>query len=122
MVLLMSLAGGVGAVLRFFVDQELRLRRPTEWPVGTLLVNVLGSALLGLLVAGVASGTVAPTARLVLGVGFCGGFTTFSTASLECVELAREGRVVAALGHLFGGAACCLGAALVGFQVGLAFP
>ncbi|WP_420176981.1 fluoride efflux transporter CrcB [Luteococcus sp. OSA5] len=115
MPLLMGLAGGVGAVGRFVVDQQLRARFGGGLPLGTVLVNVLGSALLGALTALTVRGAASPGLLLVWGTGFCGGFTTFSTASLEVVELARAGRVLAALAHLLGGICCCLVAAAVCF-------
>ncbi|MCE1180397.1 MAG: fluoride efflux transporter CrcB [Micrococcales bacterium] len=87
--LLISLAGGLGAVARFVVDALVNRRlRPGALPLGTLTVNITGSFVLGL-VTGIAlghSGFPAGT-QAVIGTGFCGGFTTFSTASLEVVRL-----------------------------------
>lgn len=112
---LMALLGGVGAVCRFVLDAVVRARRPGHFPSGTLVVNVLGSLLLGALAGLVLRGGADPDLRLVLGTGFCGGFTTFSTASLECVRLVQAGRRALALAYLLGGAACCLAAAALGF-------
>lgn len=112
--LLMALAGGLGAVCRFVVDSELRARTSTSVPVGTLVVNLAGSLLLGMLAATLNHG-MDPDLRLVLGAGFCGGFTTFSTASLEVVRLVLAGRPGLALGYLVGGAAACCAAAATGF-------
>ena len=108
---LMALLGGLGAVCRFMLDAALRRRVPGAFPLGTLLVNVLGSFLLGLLTGAVVSQRLDPDVRLVLGTGFCGGFTTFSTASLEVVRLVRSGRAGLALAYLLGGAIACLAAA-----------
>lgn len=82
-----SLAGGLGAVLRHTVDEGVR-RRGVGARWGTLLVNVSGSFLLGLLVG------VAPSDFWigVLGVGLLGGYTTFSTAMLQAVEATGEDR------------------------------
>ncbi|HSN44378.1 MAG TPA: fluoride efflux transporter CrcB [Propionibacteriaceae bacterium] len=90
--LVVALAGGLGAVARFLVDAAIgrRVARP-GLPLGTLVINVTGSLLLGLITGwwSVAGGD--PTLRLVLGTGFLGGYTTFSTASVEAARLAREG-------------------------------
>ena len=101
MILLLALAGGAGAVARFVLDAELRARRAGTFPVPILLVNVLGSFLLGLLTGLVRDGAD-DAWRLVLGVGFCGGFTTFSTTSVDTLRLAQRGDVRAAVGNALG--------------------
>lgn len=94
--LLVALAGGLGAVVRFLVDAAVGGRaRRFGMPLGTVVVNVTGSFLLGLLTGWWATHTADPGVRLVLGTGFLGGYTTFSTASYETVKLAGEGRWVA---------------------------
>lgn len=83
-------AGAAGAVARYLVDSWVRRRTRTVLPMGTLIVNVAGSFLLGLL-AGLAlthAGTT--TAKTVVGTGFCGGLTTWSTAAWETVRLAQD--------------------------------
>jgi CrcB protein len=96
-VLWMALAGGVGAVARFVLDGLVRSRVASWFPVGTVVVNVTGSFVLGL-VTGLALAHVVPEElRLVFGTGFCGGYTTFSTASFETVRLVEQRRVGAAL-------------------------
>ena len=96
-VLWVALAGGVGAVARFVLDGLIRSRVASWFPVGTVVVNVTGSFVLGL-VTGLALAHVVPEElRLVFGTGFCGGYTTFSTASFETVRLVEQRRVGAAL-------------------------
>ncbi len=96
-VLWVALAGGVGAVARFVLDGLVRSRVASWFPVGTVVVNVTGSFVLGL-VTGLALAHVVPEElRLVFGTGFCGGYTTFSTASFETVRLVEQRRVGAAL-------------------------
>ena len=96
-VLWVALAGGVGAVARFVLDGLVRSRVASLFPVGTVVVNVTGSFVLGL-VTGLALAHVVPEEmRLVVGTGFCGGYTTFSTASFETVRLVEQRRVGAAL-------------------------
>ena len=91
-------AGGLGAAARLVLDGAVRER--TEAPgLGTMLVNLTGSLLLGL-VAGVAAASVLPEAlRLVLGTGFLGGYTTFGTASVETARLVQQRRWAAAALH-----------------------
>lgn len=100
MIALIALAGGVGAALRFVVDGVISQRVRLPW--GTLVVNVTGSFLLGLLVAAVGDLAASDDVHAVLGTGLLGGYTTFSAASVEAVNLARgQGRrpVITAVLH-----------------------
>jgi len=87
--LLIAVCGGVGAVSRFVVDAEVRRRVRGSFPVGTFVINVLGSFVLGILTAALThqADWLSPTGKAALGTGFCGGFTTFSTASVETARL-----------------------------------
>ena len=95
-VLWVALAGGVGAVARFVLDGLVRFR-VASFPVGTVLINVTGSFVLGLVTGLTLAHVVPEELRLVVGTGFCGGYTTFSTASFETVRLVEQRRVGAAL-------------------------
>ncbi|KQR99823.1 chromosome condensation protein CrcB [Williamsia sp. Leaf354] len=96
---LVTLAGALGAVARFAVDGELRHRFGWSTPWQTTIINVTGSFALGV-VAGLVTGAgVDADWQAVIGTGFCGGYTTFSTASVETVALLRSGRVVAGIGY-----------------------
>jgi CrcB protein len=111
-------AGAVGAVFRFAVDAEVRRRWAGSFPLGTFAINVTGSLLLGILAGLVSFHHASADWQAVLGTGFCGGFTTFSTASVETVRLVQAGRTgtaaVNALGSLVTSvAACALGLVLV---------
>ena len=86
--LLVVAGAAVGAPLRYLVDQLVRARHKGPFPWGTLLVNVAGSALLGAL-AGAGTALPQPLAVL-LGTGFCGALTTYSTFGYETVRLAEE--------------------------------
>jgi len=117
-VLWVALAGGLGAAARLVLDGAVRQRVP-GYPLGTLLVNLTGSLLLGL-VAGLTAGAALPPAvQLVAGTGFLGGYTTFSTAGVETVRLAREGRWSAALLHGVGMLVGSVALAALGWAVGL---
>jgi CrcB protein len=83
-VLLVAIGGAAGAAARFLVTKASATHLGTAFPYHTLFVNVLGSFLLGV-ITGLALGRVAvpETVRLLVGVGFCGAFTTFSTFAVE---------------------------------------
>ena len=101
-VLLVSVAGGFGAVARLVLDGLINAGRALRYPVATTVINVSGSLALGL-VAGLALHHGWPPSRqLVLGTGFLGGYTTFSTASYETVRLAQQRRSLAALANGLG--------------------
>ena len=114
-----ALAGGVGAVARLVLDGAVRARTGVGYPHGTTVINLSGSLLLGLVVG--LSGVVLPdTARLVLGTGLLGGYTTFSTASVETVRLAAERRWAAAWANGLGMLLAAVGCAALGVAVGVA--
>ena len=106
MIALVLLAGAVGALLRFFT---LRLVR-APWAV--LIVNVVGSFIGGLLI-----GATTGDLRLILLTGFCGGLTTFSTFSVETVQLVMERRVRAALLSVAANLVVGIAAAAVGYAL-----
>lgn len=108
--LLIPLAGVAGAVTRFLVDSAVRRRWPSLFWIATYVVNLSGSFLLGL----ISALEVSTDWRGVLGVGFCGGYTTFSTAMLETVT-APGLRVK--LAHLLGMFVSCLLAVAAGVLV-----
>jgi fluoride exporter len=115
--LLVALAGGAGAVLRALLIHHVGLRRNDPLPVGTMMVNASGSLLLGILTGlslyhGLGSHLLA-----VIGVGLCGGYTTWSTASWETVHLLHTGRRGYAAIYTVGGLAVCLAAAAAGIGI-----
>ncbi len=118
-VLLMIAAGGLGAVSRFVVDGAIRSRSGSSYPLGTLMINISGSLMLGLL-TGLTLGHLLPdTVRLVVGTGFLGGYTTFSTASFETVRLVQQRRVPAALLYGLGTLLATTAVAGLGLVIGL---
>lgn len=115
--LLMALAGGLGAGTRFSVDAWMRPRVSSRLPWSTHLINVTGSLLLGLLV-GVGADSSWHT---IAGIGFLGGYTTFSTASVETAHLALDRRHVAAATNAAGMLALSVAAASCGYALGRAW-
>ncbi|AUG30897.1 MULTISPECIES: fluoride efflux transporter CrcB [Microbacterium] len=112
--------GGLGAGARYLMDAAVMRGRSGAFPVGILLVNVLGSFLLGLL-TGLGT-SVAPVWMSILGVGVLGGFTTFSTVSTETALLAERGRRDWAWINLLGTLVLSLAAAALGLLLGGLFP
>lgn len=93
-IVLLGLAGGAGAAVRFVVDGFISARWGTSLPLGTFFINVSGSLLLGLLMGATLSGRMPSEWQLIAGTGFLGGYTTFSTASVETVRLLQRRRRV----------------------------
>jgi fluoride exporter len=116
--LLTLLAGAGGALARFALDGSAKRRWQSPFPWATVIINVTGSALLGAL-AGLVLFHGQPSAwQTVVGTGFCGGYTTFSTASFETVRLIQQNRHLLALLNAVGSlvlsvAACAAGLAAV---------
>jgi CrcB protein len=82
----------LGGVTRFLLGGYLQRAAGASFPVGTLVINVTGSFLLGFLLRyALGTASVTPEVRALLTTGFCGGYTTFSTFSYEAVALAEDG-------------------------------
>ena len=102
-VLWVALGSALGGAARFLVGSALQRVAGAGFPVATLVINVTGSFALGVLARLAADGGgVGPSARLFLAVGVCGGYTTFSTFSLEAVELLQRGRLGSAGAYVAG--------------------
>jgi CrcB protein len=116
--LIVFLGGGFGAVCRYLFGMGVvRLISPTHAPLGTLLINVIGSFLMGLLIGALTrvQGGVDDRWRLALGVGVLGGFTTFSSFSLEAVMMIERKAYPLAAAYIVGSVA--LG--VLGLMLGL---
>lgn len=116
---LVAVLGGLGAVGRYLLETLIGRPGRRPYPLGTLLINLTGSALLGLLAGAVARGRLPSEALVILGSGLLGGYTTFSSASQETVELLQDHRYGAALGHGAGMLSGAILLAAVGLAVGL---
>jgi len=84
---LVGLAGSIGAISRFVIDGHIRTKYVRTFPWATFVINITGSFVLGLISTLVARKNGSSELGLIIGVGFCGGYTTFSTASFETVRL-----------------------------------
>ena len=110
-------SGAVGAVARFVVDSVVRARWGNRLPWGTLLINVTGSLLLGVLTGLVIYHHLPTTLTTVAGTGFCGGYTSFSTASFESVRLVQQGHYRRAALNTVGGFVLTVAAATLGLAL-----
>ena len=111
-----ALGSAVGGVSRYLLSAIVQARVATTFPLGTLIVNVSGSLLLGFVMRyALGTGSVSPELRALLTTGFCGGYTTFSTFSYETASLLERGDYRRASVYVAGSVALSLIAMLLGF-------
>jgi len=116
--LLVAAGAAIGAPLRYLTDRVVQFRTPnTVFPFGTLIVNILGSLLLGAVVAATLAGAAPTDLQILVGTGFCGALTTYSTFSYETVRLLQEQSGRAAALNAAGALAAGIGAAAAGFAL-----
>jgi fluoride exporter len=114
-VLLVLLGGAVGAPARYVTDVVVQRMHGAAYPWGTWTVNVAGSFVLGVVAA-----TGPAWVTTLVGTGFCGALTTFSTFGYEAVRLSEEGETATAIGYVVGSLGAGLAAAALGWAVGSA--
>ena len=112
--LLVMIGGAVGAALRYQLGRLTFQLTGPGWPWGTFAANVLGGLAMGLLVGAMARMNAGENVRLLLGVGLLGGFTTFSSFSLEVVEMAQRGALIGAAGYALASVLVSVGALFAG--------
>lgn len=101
--LIVAIGAGFGGGARYWLSNLVSRLLPVFFPYGTIAVNVIGSIILGILIFGFEEkGNLSLTLKLFLGVGFCGGFTTFSTFSLETFSLIKNTEFLLAGLNVFG--------------------
>lgn len=105
-----ALGAGLGANLRYWFGAWIAAISGGTWPLGTLVINVTGSALLGLVVGMSDRFQWSHDSRLLWAVGLAGGYTTFSTFSKESIELIQAGRWLPAVGYVAASVVASLGA------------
>lgn len=114
--LLVIIGAAIGAPARYLTDRIVQTRWDTVFPFGTLTVNVVGSLILGVIIAATLAG--APTnLDLILGIGFCGALTTYSTFSYETIRLLQERATSTALANAVLTVIAGLAAATAGFAL-----
>lgn len=115
-VLLVLVGGMIGAPARYLADRAVQARHDSVFPWGTFAVNVAGSALLGFLLGAQLHLALPSSAVVLLGTGFCGGLTTFSTFGYETLRLLADGAIGEAGLNVIGSLAATVLAAWLGFQ------
>ncbi len=116
---LVFVGGGAGSVLRYVAGRLIPVSvTGSPFPMAILLVNVVASFVLGTVVGWVMSRSVGEEARLLIGVGFCGGLSTFSSFSYDTMVLLHNGRMGAALLNIGLNVTLCLLASVGGLSLG----
>ncbi len=121
--LIVALGGALGTLARYLISL-LALPISHNWPWGTFLINVLGSLIIGFfgtLTLAHGRHPVSEDMRLFVMVGFCGGFTTFSSFSLQTLDLIRNGAIVRAGLNIAASVAVCIAAVAVGHLIAAQF-
>lgn len=115
-ILVVLVGSGTGGVLRYLVTLSLQDKITGKYPYSTFLVNVLGSVIIGMVIAAIGKQSEeSASLKLLLATGFCGGFTTFSAFALENVELIRTGNYSTALTYIL----CSILAGILGTFAGI---
>ena len=121
-VLLVALGGGVGSALRAMLIWGTEARVGTSFPLGVLLVNVVGCFVFGLAVRyGVQSAAMSDSTRLLITTGLCGGFTTFSAFGMDILEGLENGRTTMVTTYVVASIVLGVGAMLIGISLGRSF-
>ncbi len=116
--LFVALGAVVGAPARYLTDRLIQSRHDTFFPWGTLTANLIASLILGALLG--ISGHLAPELSALLGTGFCGTLSTYSTFSYESMRLYSEGRRFDAVANVLVSLIAGVGAAALGWTIGMA--
>lgn len=117
MIWFVALGSALGGVARFLLGTFLQQKAGTTFPIGTLVINITGSFLLGFLLHyALATSAISPEVRALLTTGFCGGYTTFSTFTYETLALVEEGALTRAAVYVV----LSVIVALVGAYLGIA--
>ena len=120
-IILIAAGGAAGAVSRFLVDSFVAERFGGAFPLGTLVINLSGAFVLGLLFALAVEGSRLPSdVRPALMIGFLGAYTTFSTLTLESWRLVEDGAMVLAAANLAGSMLLGVVAVVAGLAIGRA--
>ncbi len=112
--LLIAVGGAAGSLLRYLIGGAVQRISAGGFPIGTMFVNVSGCFLIGILVRQFLNMHVSPELRAFLIIGFCGGFTTFSTFTAETLGLIEGGEYGRATGYVMLSVILCLAATFTG--------
>lgn len=119
MIWYIALGSALGGVLRYLLGGFVQRATSGTFPIGTLIINITGSFLLGLLYRYSAdSAAITPEVRAMLTIGLCGGYTTFSTFSYETVRLLEDGEFGRALAYIGLSVVISVAATMLGIVAG----
>jgi CrcB protein len=113
-----GIAGALGAVARYLLGRFIAEQSGSQIPWGTLIINITGAFLIGLVFAFTAQKFISPALQSILATGFLGGYTTFSTMNWESLQLARGGSTVRCFLYLGGSFVLGLAAEMLGMTIG----
>jgi CrcB protein len=118
MLIHIALGSAAGGVARYLLGGAVQRLAGTSFPAGTLTVNVTGSLLLGVFARLVLTAPgLTPEMRALLTIGFCGGYTTFSTFSFDVLNLLERGQVTRAALYVSASVLLSVGAMMAGFAI-----
>ncbi|MFN3849459.1 MAG: fluoride efflux transporter CrcB [Spirosomataceae bacterium] len=115
-ILLIFVGGGAGSLVRYFLGKIVQQNFAVSFPIGTLIVNIVASFILGLFVG--KSISTDDTLKALIAVGFCGGFSTFSTFSNETLQLILSDKLGAGLINIVLNVVFCVLATYAGIWMG----
>lgn len=118
LIVFVGVAGSLGALTRYLLGRYIAERLISQFPLGTMIINVTGAFLIGLLFTLTARNFLSVTLQTILATGFLGGYTTFSTMSWEGVQLTRGGSTPLSFLYLGGSVMLGLLAAVLGMALG----
>src|SRR3954454_11619303 len=112
--ILIAVGGAAGSIVRYLLGRAVQGMSPSGFPIGTMIVNISGCFLIGVLLRQFLNMQISAELRALLVVGFCGGFTTFSTFSAETVGLIEGGEYGRAATYVILSVILCLVATFAG--------
>lgn len=115
--LIVFAGAGAGGVVRYALGEWIQRSAGMGFPWGTLVINVTGSLVLGFAYSFLEGTTLGPEWRLLVGVGFCGGYTTFSAFSYESIRLLQGGQWIVAAAYVTASVVLSLAGVLLGFRI-----
>jgi fluoride exporter len=116
--LVVSIGAAIGGVFRYWLSGYVYKFLPSSFPYGTLAVNFFGCLLIGIVIFGLSEKElISPLFRLFLTIGFCGGFTTFSSFSIETINFFKDYDIFLAFVNIMSNVTFSLGGTYIGYLI-----